>query len=390
MNAGSFDIRGLWMDWSSLQQAAVEGPRSKAFADFLLSLQLGPTVVMDAGIKFTPIAGMEDFGQTDFLITLGRWEMESYSLISMGHTSNRDFSLIYANGSRFTAREMDFTAYAAPEHSLRTLISDAPTPPGPEQAKALLREGYSLRGVFCRDAVFMAADGDKVAVPGLRFDLDVGNGKLFFNLQAPKILFSGKLLAASLLEGVNRDGKGDEALGGALDGEIKASLDMELKTEAMHSGGVRVLFSQDVDLETLGSLDLHFSLHGVPPSDPERALPVNPATVRFDWGRLKLEDAGFLEKYYQAAALAHGAEGKPQDRAAALRSQDVSRWRKFAATMQPSYQEALLRFADFLEKSGSCTLRVVAVKPVDMLRFTELIGDPAYLLLEAERPGEAN
>jgi hypothetical protein len=283
---------------------------------------------------------------------------------------------------------MDFTSYAAPEHSLRTLISEAPAPLGPEQAEALLREGYSLRGVFCRDAVYINAEGDKAAIPSLRFDLDLGNGKLLFNFQAPTILFSGKLLAASLLEGVVTGGNGGAALGAVLGGEIRASLDMELKTEAMENGGVRILFGQNVDLDKLGSLDLHFSLHGSPPADPERSLPVDPATVRFDWGNLSLEDNGFLEKYYQAAALALDEDGKAEEQAKALRAQDVSRWRKFAATQPPSYHEALSRFADFLEKSGSCTLRVVAVKPVDIYRFTELMGDPAYLLLEAERPGQ--
>jgi hypothetical protein len=387
MNAGSYDIHGVWLDWSSLMIAAKDGPRSEALATFLLSLRLGPCVVTDASIKISPsphvAAGL---AQSDFLLSTDKWEVESYSLLRMGKSHNVNFSLIYADGSRFMAAETDFDSFSAPESLLRLMLSEDLQPSSVEQAWTLLQQGYSLRGLRCREAQFVSARGDRVRVPNFRSDIDIGNGKLLFSLQAPEIHFSTHLLAAILWDGPEHAAHAEasvKALNEALGKEARAALDIELKTQPGADNAMRVLFSQEAEVKNMGRLDLHFALHGPTMDGREKLFPVDIRTTDFDWGALELTDAGFLDKYYKAsAALASG--GDSPELAAKLRAADVASWRNFAATQPPSYRQALSRFADFLEFSGICALSVMAVKPLGVVHFTERMGDPAYLMLEAK------
>lgn len=377
VNVNSYEVDGLWVDWKSLLRSRDEGPKSRAFADFLLSIRHGPSIAHDASIKITSQPGF-GYTQSDFLMTVTKAVLDSSSLSRKGKSRYEDYAQIYSNGARFSIKELEYLSYSAPESGLRMMLAGQYTPESFSQADSfrLLEEGYSLKGVSCKEVVILTEDGDKVEVPSLFFDMEIGNGKLLFKLQAPDVFLSGELVAGALSEI-------DNGLGFLNGKALRIATDFNLRTKDLPDDLIRIIYEQELHEDSLGSLAVSLTLTGKKLTAPGSALPVDIATISFESASLDVHDGGFLKDYFAYDPESPQGEGRTPEQAAKMRYEYVRLMKREMDSIPPSLREAFLAFTAFIEQSGHYAVQATAAGPLNLLNLIGKQDISQQLSLEA-------
>ena len=356
------DIAGLWLDWNLLREAGEAGPQSAAFAELLLSLRLGLTIVRDASITVVSRNGLDSFDAGGCIVAVSRLEMGHYSLSGTGQGRCWNYSRIYANGARFSAKEIFWTSRSMPSGSLRMMLSGLLDRENLSRDSSLgmLKEGYSLRGLEGSDLLAVAADGQSLRIPELFLDMDIGHGNLRLNVEAPDIWISGGLVAEKL-SGFN------PGLGFLADRRLHLSALVDWKVEYLSDGQVRLLSHQELHEDKLGSLIMDANFIGPEVAEEERILPFALDAIFFEKGSLELEDRGFLKGFF-----AHGLTDDGSAARAAMAAEI-----KNNQALRPAFMRgAMVRFAAFLEKSGFISIVAECSSP---LKLADIFKNPAVL-----------
>lgn len=367
----SYSINGLWLDWGLLQEAGAAGPRSQAFADMLLSLRLGAASVRDASLKITERSHTGEPVGEDYIIAVSRLETDRYSLLSTGKSKTWNYSQIYESGARFTAREISFSSRATPAGALRMALAGLFDRQNFNKASslALLREGYSLRDLECKELLVVTAEGESLHIPSLFADADIGAGNLLLKIEAPDIWVSGSLMARALKEI-------DPRLAFLADRKLHLSTLVDWKTEPMESEGVRLLWHQELHETKLGSAVLHAVFSGQAAPDAERVLPFDPDGLAFESGLLELEDDDFLASFFSFDPNASPDDSDDPGRESEARRAAAEEIKSSQAAMPPFLKGVFGRFALFVEKSGFFSIQAKCGPPL-LLRAA--FDDPAEL-----------
>lgn len=372
----SCDARDVRMNWKSLQRAGEDGPDSPFFSDFLTSIRFGRTLIMESRVQMEGIPQVGKYAQQNSVMTVKRMETESFSLLHLGKTSNEDMALHYENGIKLTAKRVNFDSYDRPDSSLALQLSGNAQNLGVVDSMKILEEGYSLRGLMGKVIQISSSDGEQADIPILEFDADIGNGKLLLKLQAEEVYVSGGM-AEKLLAGI---GGGMQPF---TDRSLRFFAFFALGTERTNDGNVRIVYEQELSEDRLGRMDCNFELIGKALTGPRQVLPVDTSTVAFVKGGLTLEDKTFLRRLFESAVV---TGEKPGGSAEGVKRRElfVRDIRKDAAALPGSLKDAVLKFADFLEKSGRYRLRMQADSPVGLMGIFGNETIPEQLVFHAE------
>ena len=356
------DIAGLWLDWSLLREAGEAGPQSAAFTELLLSLRLGLTIVRDASITIVSRNGAEPLDADGCIVAVSRLEMGHYSLSGTGQSRCWNYSRIYANGARFSVKELFWTSRSIPSGSLRMMLSGLLSKENLTRDSSLdmFREGYSLRGFEGSDLLAVAADGQSLRIPMLLLDMDIGHGNLRLNVEVPDVWVSGGLVAEKLSEF-------DPRLGFLADRRLHLSTLVDWKVEFLSDGQLRLLCHQELHEDKLGSLIMDASFTGPEIAEEGRIFPFALDEIFFEKGSLELKDSGFLKGFF-----AHGLDNDGSATRAAMAAEIKS-----DQALRPAFMRgAMLRFAAFLEKSGFISIVAESSPP---LKLADIFKNPSVL-----------
>jgi len=376
----SYDVRDIRMNWKSLQRAGKDGLGSPFFSDFLTSILFGRTLILESRVQTAGIPQIGKYSQENSIMTIKRMEAESFSLLHHGKTINEDIAIHYENGIALTAKKVDFDSYDRPDSSLTLQLSGSAKNLDVVDSMKILEEGYSLRGLIGKEIRISSADGEQADIPILEFDADIGNGKLLLKLQTEEVYVSGGM-AEKLLSGI---GSGMQPF---TDRSLRFFAFFALGTERTDDGNIRIVYEQELSEDRLGRMDCNFELIGKALSGPRQVLPVDTSTIAFVKGGLTLEDKTFLRRLFESSVF---PSEKPEDNGTGVKKREVlvRDIRRDAETLPASLKDAVVKFADFLEKSGRYRLRVQADSPVGLMGIFGNETIPEQLVFHADHDAE--